>query len=198
MPIFYFLALYDGFRVLVEVLVENRNVIFDAFLASRNHGFWLYFMPCPVYAMVNILWSTFTKTTISAKNGTKKPRLLSQSRFLSWSGWEDLNFRPLEPHSSTLPSCATPRNRYHCTTKTQPRQLFWFLFFKSHSLLYRGGVDIVRRLSVWSRNAAQQKAPRWSLLLTNSKWRCKTIATVGCGLPYVSYETTADLLCAFA
>ena len=26
-----------------------------------------------------------------------------------WSGWRDLNSRPLEPHSSTLPSCATPR-----------------------------------------------------------------------------------------
>ena len=25
-----------------------------------------------------------------------------------WSGWRDLNSRPLEPHSSTLPSCATP------------------------------------------------------------------------------------------
>ena len=28
------------------------------------------------------------------------------------SGWRDLNSRPLEPHSSTLPSCATPR--YFC------------------------------------------------------------------------------------
>ena len=26
-----------------------------------------------------------------------------------WSGWRDLNSRPLEPHSSTLPNCATPR-----------------------------------------------------------------------------------------
>ena len=26
-----------------------------------------------------------------------------------WSEWEDLNFRPLEPHSSALPNCATPR-----------------------------------------------------------------------------------------
>jgi hypothetical protein len=28
---------------------------------------------------------------------------------LFWSGREDLNLRPLEPHSSALPVCATPR-----------------------------------------------------------------------------------------
>ena len=26
-----------------------------------------------------------------------------------WSGREDLNLRPLAPHASTLPGCATPR-----------------------------------------------------------------------------------------
>ena len=41
-----------------------------------------------------------------------------------WSGREDLNLRPLEPHSSALPDCATPRrkkilltfNHYHVKT----------------------------------------------------------------------------------
>ncbi len=28
-----------------------------------------------------------------------------------WSGREDLNLRPLEPHSSALPDCATPRHK---------------------------------------------------------------------------------------
>lgn len=28
---------------------------------------------------------------------------------LNWSGREDLNLRPLDPQSSALPSCATPR-----------------------------------------------------------------------------------------
>ena len=32
-------------------------------------------------------------------------------RRFDWSGREDLNLRPLEPHSSALPGCATPRNR---------------------------------------------------------------------------------------
>jgi hypothetical protein len=35
---------------------------------------------------------------------------------IQWSGREDLNLRPSEPHSDTLPSCATPRhtiNYYH-------------------------------------------------------------------------------------
>ena len=27
-----------------------------------------------------------------------------------WSGWKDLNLRPLEPHSSALPDCATSRH----------------------------------------------------------------------------------------
>jgi hypothetical protein len=30
-----------------------------------------------------------------------------------WSGREDLNLRPLEPHSSALPDCATPRHEQH-------------------------------------------------------------------------------------
>ena len=29
--------------------------------------------------------------------------------YFVWSEWGDLNSRPLEPHSSTLPNCATPR-----------------------------------------------------------------------------------------
>ena len=38
-----------------------------------------------------------------------KSRMLSILLLCFWSGWEDSNFRPLEPHSSTLPNCATPR-----------------------------------------------------------------------------------------
>ena len=32
---------------------------------------------------------------------------------LNWSGREDLNLRPLEPHSSALPDCATPRHEHY-------------------------------------------------------------------------------------
>jgi hypothetical protein len=39
---------------------------------------------------------------------------------LLWSGREDLNLRPSEPHSDALPGCATPRARY-TTTATAPR-----------------------------------------------------------------------------
>ena len=28
----------------------------------------------------------------------------------NWSGRKDLNLRPLAPHASTLPGCATPRD----------------------------------------------------------------------------------------
>ena len=37
-----------------------------------------------------------------------KTQKRSDFSIASMSGWEDSNFRPLEPHSSTLPNCATP------------------------------------------------------------------------------------------
>ena len=39
----------------------------------------------------------------------KSPETFTISELSLTSGWEDSNFRPLEPHSSTLPNCATPR-----------------------------------------------------------------------------------------
>ena len=42
--------------------------------------------------------------------------LLGKSRPI-WSEWRDSNSRPLEPHSSTLPSCATPRLKTHLQAK---------------------------------------------------------------------------------
>ena len=43
----------------------------------------------------------------------RRPRgcLPSAAYLLSWSGWPDLNRRPLRPERSALPSCATPRPR---------------------------------------------------------------------------------------
>jgi hypothetical protein len=35
----------------------------------------------------------------------------SSAPLLTWSGWRDLNPRPLAPKASALPSCATPRRR---------------------------------------------------------------------------------------
>src|SRR5690554_2595129 len=40
----------------------------------------------------------------------KKPLKISGLWSIS-SGWRDLNPRPLAPHASTLPDCATPRNK---------------------------------------------------------------------------------------
>src|SRR6266568_5303498 len=37
--------------------------------------------------------------------------LVGVAYLLSWSGWPDLNRRPLRPERSALPSCATPRPR---------------------------------------------------------------------------------------
>src|SRR5690554_3703884 len=49
----------------------------------------------------------------------KKP--LNFSGFLSISsGWRDSNPRPLAPHASTLPGCATPRN---CEAKIENNSL---------------------------------------------------------------------------
>ena len=39
------------------------------------------------------------------------PRTHSDQHFSYWSGWRDLNPRPLDPQSSALPNCATARER---------------------------------------------------------------------------------------
>ena len=43
--------------------------------------------------------------------GGEKARLEAGGGYVLWSGREDSNLRPLEPHSSALPDCATPRPR---------------------------------------------------------------------------------------
>jgi hypothetical protein len=43
----------------------------------------------------------------------KGPIGFSISPCFSWSGREDLNLRPPEPHSGALPGCATPRGAEH-------------------------------------------------------------------------------------
>jgi hypothetical protein len=41
-----------------------------------------------------------------------------------WSGWRDLNSRPLDPQSSALPSCATAR--WPCSTSiSHERELYY-------------------------------------------------------------------------
>jgi hypothetical protein len=44
----------------------------------------------------------------SARPQTKHP-LTAGAKIRNWSGREDLNLRPLQPHCSALPDCATPR-----------------------------------------------------------------------------------------
>lgn len=39
----------------------------------------------------------------------KQPLPTSINPYKNWSGRKDLNLRPLAPHASTLPGCATPR-----------------------------------------------------------------------------------------
>ena len=48
--------------------------------------------------------------------GNKKAEYPLQDT-LHWSEWRDSNSRPLEPHSSTLPSCATPRLKTYLQAK---------------------------------------------------------------------------------
>lgn len=42
------------------------------------------------------------------KRQQKRPSL-QMTCFVIWSGWRDSNSRPLAPHASALPGCATPR-----------------------------------------------------------------------------------------
>ena len=53
------------------------------------------------------LYPTYRKPFDLLTNG------LSRS---NWSGREDLNLRPPEPHSGALPNCATPRLCYYTKT----------------------------------------------------------------------------------
>ncbi len=52
--------------------------------------------------------------TAARKRNTKRQQKspsLQMSFFVLWSGWRDSNSRPLAPHASALPGCATPRIR---------------------------------------------------------------------------------------
>ena len=53
------------------------------------------------------------------------PQMLTESinRKLDWSGREDLNLRPLAPHASTLPGCATPRTWNYNKQASEVRNL---------------------------------------------------------------------------
>ena len=67
----------------------------------------------------------YAKYNIAKK---KAPHLGPFSGF--WSGREDLNLRPLAPHASTLPGCATPRI-FCCSSPTL--QLSNNMFFRSQA-----------------------------------------------------------------
>ena len=80
------------------------------------------------------------------------------SGLLRWSGWEDSNLRPLEPHSSTLPNCATPSrgrlsstNEWHYTTN---RWICQYLFLKIYQF-YKINWKLLdaRTIVTYNRNA---------------------------------------------
>ena len=51
---------------------------------------------------------TYIKTTVSYLE-TKNPAFRQENRVLTVSERQDLNLRPLQPHCSALPDCATLR-----------------------------------------------------------------------------------------
>ena len=48
------------------------------------------------------------KSSVARKDSVLAPTLKFFEE-VNWSGREDLNLRPLAPHASALPGCATPR-----------------------------------------------------------------------------------------
>ena len=54
---------------------------------------------------------------------------------LQWSGWQDLNLRPLDPKSSALPSCATSRKIMARPAGIEPTT-FWSVVKRSIQLSY--------------------------------------------------------------
>ena len=69
------------------------------------------------------LWFELKTTNLSGEENTWPHRRIQQKKTSSvelvfWSEWRESNSRPLEPHSSALPNCATPgcyrySNRQH-------------------------------------------------------------------------------------
>ena len=58
-----------------------------------------------------------------ANRGTVAPTRRERS-VRNWSGRLDSNQRPLDPQSSALPGCATPRRKFECNTGWVPRSTF--------------------------------------------------------------------------
>ncbi len=97
---------------------------------------------------------------------------------LDWSGWRDLNPRPLRPERSALPSCATPR----CVKTLRslaPRRVYRTLGGDRESVSGKAGGRQVRRgVSVrrvasggqQKRNGAVGEVPRPALMWSQESW----------------------------
>jgi hypothetical protein len=55
------------------------------------------------------VWGWFDGGSDLRFSSGKKKKAKPKFRLLLWSGWRDLNPRPLRPERSALPSCATAR-----------------------------------------------------------------------------------------
>ena len=60
----------------------------------------------------------------------------SRNPYCTWSGRKDLNLRPLAPHASALPGCATPRMIEHINvymSNSQDDFIFFMIFSEGKS-----------------------------------------------------------------
>ena len=82
-------------------IAYHQNEVLYIIIAKRNAACAWWYTP-------SVMRCTLTRDDIPLLSQWIKK---STGRNLSifWSGWQELNLRPLEPHSSALPSCATPR-----------------------------------------------------------------------------------------
>ncbi|GAI77071.1 unnamed protein product, partial [marine sediment metagenome] len=89
-------------------ILELAQKAYSAYLEQDNTG---------KRNLLNILLSNCTLNDGNLYPTYKKPfDLLTNGLSRSnWSGREDLNLRPPEPHSGALPNCATPRHILHYT-----------------------------------------------------------------------------------
>src|SRR5690554_3829523 len=86
------------------------------------------------------------------KNGANPHRLAPSFRS-NWSGRRDSNSRPLAPHASALPGCATPRHKLRIIAAAErfsseisvSQKVQQFLDFGPHFLDARAQVDGFRR-----------------------------------------------------
>ena len=128
------LAIQLGWRLnfLSENLLQGDYYIHELILSNRiGHFFWpgklLYLWRLLLLSVERLNFFLYVFSSNTPPKGTQlgtqsnfsiKKELSGNLKtlFITWSGRQDLNLRPLVPQTSALPDCATPRTFFEQAT----------------------------------------------------------------------------------